>query len=101
MHFSNQPSAVIVTLSPDDLAAMIRSSLRAVLDEEPAPPVNGQSPDPGAYLTREETCDLLHISLVTLRKYEKRGELLPCRFGRRVLYRKTDVDAALARSRGG
>ncbi|MEO5931633.1 MAG: helix-turn-helix domain-containing protein [Candidatus Kapaibacterium sp.] len=46
-------------------------------------------------LTRKETAELLHVSVLTLRNWERRNILRPRRISRRVLYVKSDVVTAL------
>lgn len=45
--------------------------------------------------TREETAKRLSISLPTLNEYTKRGIIIGNRLGRRVLYKQSDIEAAL------
>lgn len=86
-------SVALLSVTVDDLKAIVRDAVSQVLAEqgtgnEPAPP----SQD---LMTREETAEMLHVSLLTLRNYAKRGLLRPKQIGRRVLYDRTDVIAAL------
>jgi hypothetical protein len=46
--------------------------------------------------TRKEAAAALRITLPTLRVYEVQGKLLPKRAGKRVLYRKQDIEAFIA-----
>jgi excisionase family DNA binding protein len=54
---------------------------------------NHQSP----YLTRKEVAEHLKISLVSLHKWTNEGLLMAYRLGRRVYYKRVEVDAALTR----
>ncbi|HCA06804.1 helix-turn-helix domain-containing protein [Chryseobacterium sp.] len=47
------------------------------------------------YLTRKETSNLLKVSLVTLNNWQKTKILIPSKIGKRVLYKKEDVQKAL------
>jgi excisionase family DNA binding protein len=47
------------------------------------------------YLTRQQVCDMLHISLPTLWKYTRSGLIKYSKIGRRVLYSEEAVVAAL------
>lgn len=49
----------------------------------------------GEYLSRKEVCKLLKISLATLHYWSKDGILQGYRIGGRVLYRQTEITAAL------
>jgi DNA binding domain, excisionase family len=45
------------------------------------------------YLTRQEACQILRISLPTLDSYTKKGIIKKYRIGRRVLFKKTEIDS--------
>ncbi len=49
------------------------------------------------YLTRKETADILNVSLPTLNEYTKRSLVIGYRFGARVLYKQSDIEAALTK----
>ena len=49
------------------------------------------------YLTRRETARRLRISLVTLNDWVNRGRIRAHKIGGRVLFRDSDVEAALHR----
>jgi excisionase family DNA binding protein len=56
------------------------------------------------YLTRKETAALLNVSLPTLNEYTKRNLITGYRFGVRVLYKQSEIEAALTKinyGRGG
>lgn len=100
----------LLQISPGELSDIVRRNVAAVLEERIPPDLNERIaaiqerittttvPSPDDYLTRRETSALLHITLATLHDMEKRRELLPVRIGRRVLYRRSDIENAL---RGG
>lgn len=44
------------------------------------------------YLTRQEVCDMLHISYSTLHRMVRSGELPCIKSGKRVLFRMLDVE---------
>lgn len=100
----------LLQISPDDLSDIIRRNVAAVLEERLPPDLNERvaaiqehittatAANLKDYLTRRETAALLHITPATLHGMEKRRELLPVRIGRRVLYRRNDIEKAL---RGG
>jgi len=60
------------------------------------PPPETKSED---YLTRKEVCDLLKICSTTLYYRTKAGTLKKYRIGRKVLYKRSEVEAALQSSR--
>lgn len=92
---------ILTTLPVDELRGMIAAEVRAAMSEAierlaVQAPTNHQSND---LLTRRETADYLHVTLVTLYEWERRGILMPMRIGRRVLYRQTEVDRAMVGQR--
>ncbi|RHO68786.1 DNA-binding protein [Alistipes sp. AF48-12] len=78
-------------LTADQLSEMIRESLRDELQQfRPA-----RSKSETKYLTRQETARRLRISLVTLTDWVNRGKICAHKIGGRVLFRDSDVEAAL------
>lgn len=78
-------------LTADQLSEMIRESLRDELQQfRPARPKSETK-----YLTRQETACRLRISLVTLTDWVNRGKICAHKIGGRVLFRDSDVEAAL------
>ena len=78
-------------LTADQLSEMIRESLRDELQQfRPARPKSETK-----YLTRQETAHRLRISLVTLTDCVNRGKICAHKIGGRVLFRDSDVEAAL------
>src|SRR5689334_15525718 len=89
-----QPTSLLLSLSPEDLRILVSEAVAQALEqslpmsiEQKTDAVAGQD----GFLTREQTAQELHVSLPTLRNYERRGSLKPQRIGRRVLYRRSDV----------
>jgi excisionase family DNA binding protein len=52
------------------------------------------------YLSREEVCTILKITLPTLNTYTKKGIIKGSRIGTRVLYRNEDIQEALTDASG-
>ena len=78
-------------LTADQLSEMIRESLRDELQQfRPARPKSEIK-----YLTRQDTARRLRISLVTLTDWVNRGKICAHKIGGRVLFRDSDVEAAL------
>lgn len=46
-------------------------------------------------LTRRDVMKILHVAGSTLWRWEQSGFLIPAKLGRKVLYRKTDIDRVL------
>jgi len=55
--------------------------------------------DREAYLSRKQTAEYLGISLPTLSKKTKEGELNAFRLGGRILYKRVEIDEALNNNR--
>ena len=80
-------------MTADQLSEMIRESLRDELRQlHPEP--SAETPN---YLPRRETARRLRLSLVTLNDWVNRGRLRDHKIGGRVLFRDSDVEAALHR----
>ena len=80
-------------MTADQLSEMIRESLRDELKSlRTAHPKTDTK-----YLTRRETARRLRISLVTLTDWVNRGKICAHKIGGRVLFRDSDVEAALNR----
>lgn len=80
-------------MTADQLSEMIRESLRDELQQlRPVQPKTDAK-----YLTRHETAHRLRISLVTLTDWVNRGKICAHKIGGRVLFRDSDVEAALNR----
>lgn len=47
--------------------------------------------------TRTETAKLLRVTLATLNEYTKTGKIVANRIGNRVLYKDSDIQAALSK----
>ncbi len=47
------------------------------------------------YLTKQEVAKLLKVSICTVNNYSKKGYLQPLGIGRRVLFKKSDIENAL------
>ena len=75
----------------NELAAALIEQLLPHLNEfkPPAPPPAAK------YLTRKETARQLNVSLPTLNEYTKRNLITGYRFGVRVMYKQSDIEASL------
>ncbi len=54
-------------------------------------------PQAEKYSTRKETAEILNVSLPTLNEYTKRKLITGYRFGVRVMYKQSDIEAALTK----
>lgn len=59
--------------------------------------VKAQQPEPAAadYLTRQQVCEKLHVSLPTVHAWMKQGRLHPYHIGGRTLFRSDEVREAV------
>ena len=76
---------LIIYLTICFLRLCVSDEVRKTLDEE------RQKVKPERNLTRDEVCNLLHISKVTLWKKTKQGEISAITIGRRVLYAESEI----------
>ena len=84
-------SQVNFTFPVNELAAALIEQLLPHLNEfKPQAPPTGEK-----YLTRKETAEQLNVSLPTLLQYTKRNLITGYRFGVRVMYKTTDIEASL------
>jgi excisionase family DNA binding protein len=49
---------------------------------------------PNSNITREEAANILHVTLPTLHSYTMKGKIQGYRIGRRVLYKKNEIEQA-------
>ena len=80
---------MLTEMNPDSLEKMIKGVVLDAISER------FEVKQEPRYRTRQEVCELLHITLPTLNKYTKRGILSGRHFGKRVLYSEEDVLAAV------
>jgi len=73
------------------------SELKTLLFEVLQKDVKQETPknEDTEYITRQETAEILRISLPTLNEYTKQGILSGYRLGSRVRYKKQEVEGAL------
>ena len=87
----------IIVLSRDELREDISSSIRGIIQEELASFVSKNSPKSTCkkYLTREETAEMLHISLSTLHRFVNNNYLTMKKVGRKSLFALSDVESLI------
>lgn len=93
-------SIALLSITADDFKAIVREAVSQVLAEKSSVKET-TPPQADELLTREQTAEMLHVSLLTLRNYSRKGLLHPKQIGRRVLYTRADVVAALNTRRYG
>lgn len=78
--------------------ADLKTTISNILDEKIKPFLPNAILDPEnneIYLSRKEVSKQLKISLPTLNNLTKRGSITGYRIGKRVLYKKSDINSAL------
>ncbi len=86
-------------ITPTELAVMVahevQNALRPFLAALQTPPKD-------QYLTRSQVCERLAITPTTLWSRTREGKILSQKIGRRILYKESDVTAAVtSRNYGG
>ena len=86
-------SFISVNLTTDELQQLIKSAIGEALAgiTTPTPPTQARE----GYATRHEICSYYKMSLAKLHGLDKSGVFQGYRIGGRVLYKWTEVDAAL------
>ena len=83
-----------MTITPDELKQIIREVLVEETNSNNKPDQNNNR-----FYTRDEACELLHISKSTLDNYVQRKFINCSRVGHRVLLTQKDINDALAKNR--
>ncbi len=86
----NTNSIILQNIDTEGLKTLIRevnAEMFAAIQPKPQPK--------DKYITRREVADKISISLPTLNEYTKTGKLKAYRIGGRVLYKESEVEAAL------
>jgi sialic acid synthase SpsE len=85
---------ITFSMQPEEFREMIREiifdELLPALIEKTKKGVNDKD-----YYTRHEVCKILSISLGTLHSRTLKGQILSQKLGRRILYKKDDIDNCL------
>lgn len=79
-------------VSPEELRDSILTDVRA---EIKSLALNFQPIIPTEYLTRQETAEILKVSLVTLSDWNKKKILNPYRLGNLIRYKRSEIEQAL------
>lgn len=88
----NQESNVSITIKREDLM-MFGQYLIAETKKEFETFLEARNTE--EYLTKNEVSDILHVSLVTLWKWDKSNYLKPIEVGGRRLYKKSEISKLL------
>jgi hypothetical protein len=79
-------------VSPDEFKESILTDVRAEIKSLAQ---NFQPITPQEYLTRQETAEILIVSLVTLSDWNKKKILNPYRLGNLIRYKRAEIEHAL------
>lgn len=97
---------MITTLQKDPVTSFLMEAIRETIDKaldekfglyldkmtEAITPKTAPSHDDGCEgYTARETAQLLHVNLSTLWRWQKEGKLTPTKVGKKLFYRKEDV----------
>ncbi len=82
----------LIQITPDELQRAILKGVRQQVSELKE---HFQPKHPTEYLTRKQTAELLQVDLSTLYSWNKKGILQPLGIGKRVYYRREDIEQAL------
>lgn len=88
----------LLQITPPELAALVAVEVANALQPYLA---QLQTPPKDSLLTRAEVCKQLAITPTTLWSRTKEGKIKSQRIGRRILYRASDVEAALTQRNFG
>lgn len=92
----NQEGATLFPMNPEWFLQYVRRSIREELESIQSTTSTTEPSSHTDLLTAKETCIFLDVTRKTLRDWEKQGRLMPVRIGRRVYYRRSDIEKALS-----
>lgn len=84
---------ILTTLKIDEFKLLITDTVCAELRKQLSSKFPNETTD--TQFTRKETAGMLKISLGTLLTYTKNGKIKAHRIGRRILYKKSSIQAAM------
>ena len=80
---------------PNDLVGQFKTEVQNVLHSELQVLQKSEKQNSVEYLTRADVAEKLHCSFSTIHRMVKNGGLRCYKFGRRSLFRSSDVEASL------
>lgn len=87
---------VAFTVTPTQLKEFALEVVHEVFDKREAERAAEREE---TYLTTEEVCEMMTVTKGTLWRWEKLGYLIPYRVGRKLRYKRSDVEAVLTDKR--
>lgn len=89
-------NVILTSYTPEEITGIINHAvLEAIKNFHP----QTSTPPSEKLLTRKETADKLKISLVTLNDWTKRGMIQSYVIGGRVLYKDSEIEASLYKTK--
>lgn len=85
----------LISLNVEGIQEAVRQAVREEIGRQVMKAVP-QEPIQPEYYERKQLCELGHISPCTLWRMEREGIIKKVKFGRRNLYKKTEVDELLS-----
>lgn len=83
----------LLPYQPDQLKAFLKEAVTdAVLNAIPAAM---KTPSQVEFITRKEVCELLGVSLPTVREYTLSGKITGYRIGNRIRYKREEIEQSL------
>lgn len=89
-----QQQIILTPFSVEQFQSEIANAVRLGLEQLQTAQKN-ITPEQTELLTRNEVCDLLHITLPTLHQWTKEGVINGYRIGTRIRYKRAEVLATL------
>lgn len=83
-----------ISISPEELQNVILEGVKAHLDDFKK---NFEPKTPTEYLTRQETADLLKVTLSSIINWTKRGILQSYGCSGRVYYKRSEIEKAIVK----
>lgn len=90
---------MIYQLEADDLKRIVTEAVTDAMERYTSvTSIPAQAVNDNDLMTVDEVCNLLHVSKATLNNWHKLKYLSKLKVGRRVLYRRSDVEALADRT---
>lgn len=80
---------ILISYSKDELLQMIEEAVCKAIEQ------NRQNNEADQYLSRQETAELCSVTVQTLNNWVNAGRIRSHKINGRVLFRRSDIDAAL------
>ncbi|UYW02087.1 helix-turn-helix domain-containing protein [Flavobacterium agricola] len=82
----------IIQVTPEQLKQVVQDAVKIELEQYLKNPEPQKEDE---LLTREETAELLKVSLATLDRWSKNGKMQPLKIQHKVYFKKSDIEKAL------